>query len=1555
MKRKITKKIIKTLLWIVGIFIALDLLVVGLIFVPPIQEKIVGVVTEKLSEKWNSKITIGHIYLSPTLKLYVEDFTIHDAHGNPMLGAKKLKSRLTSLQLDPIKVGLSDIDSEGLKVIVRKYKGDDAVNISLWAKNFKKEKKNPQPFVMSSSAIILKNAYFLYRNDAVCTTKDAGKIDFGYFELKNINATLNHFNLVGSDISADFDHLALTQYTGFKLLNLSGKFHIGPSGLSIKNATVATPNSRIFMDFAFEYDNWQDYGDFLNKINFNVKAKTSTVNMCDICYFAPQTEGMDNELVFSAIVKGPINNLNITNLDARFADNTHFVGDLTLDHVTDFFNADIKAKFAQTTVDLNELKEFKLPGGKTIPIPEQVARLGQVTMDLEYEGVVSDNFAVKTNMLTDFGDIVADFATASHDGDDGVDFSADVSTKGLAINKLLPSVNMVGGVTGKVSAKGSVADMNDLAATLVTDVKADISRIQLKGYPLQHLRASGKYGNKKLAAQATLNDPNCALAFNGNMDLSKKQNEYHAEASIDNLNFSKLFAHLPLVDSTTTDGFEKLVRYVQLHPEVTLNVSHLDCDLAGNKLKEMNGDVFIDSISYTQDGKSLAMDRVRLISLASDEKQILRFSSDLANVVLSTNYDIKDVPTAIIDMVYTYCGNLLPARNVSAPLYADVENPEFDLDVTAHHLTPILEMFAPTIRIGDNSVVKIRGDANHSQDYINVSSPEIYIGDNVQIQQVQLLANSKGTASFKANGSVRSLLIGEKGNFAFDNISMEADVDPQTLACRLDWNNPAVISSHKSLLGTRVNFLDGGKITAQITESEVYFKEFPFSFNKDHLVTVDHGTVKIDNVVLNSNESQVFVNGYVGKVGDSLVATIDNLGIDLVNQFIKTDKMHLGGALSANVQMRDFNGRNLLLGSALIKDFEFNGEQFGHLYANAILPSDKNIHFRGGLINAEDFPEGATVFNYTYNQDFKNQKGVNTHLDGLFDTDKKRLKVTADIDTLPLGFLEPMLSSFSHKFAGNASGNIDFILAPDSMYFKGQANVREAEVGIAPLNTIYYLKNQVIDFTEDGFSFNNVDLTDKFDNHATMNGYVNHRNFSDFTLDLRISTPKIFVLNTKQEADVPFYGDGFVSGDITIAGNTEKLSFFGDNLSTQSGTVFCLPISFADKVYDSDVISFVVPESERKEEVETVEAPESDMEMDFDFIFNVTPAADIKLDLDLSAFGGKIKTKGEGQLHFTYNTKVDKINILGDVVLQSGSFMMTFAQLLNKKFDLQPGGIVTFPGSLYDININVQAAYSTTASLSDLFTSENTNVRRMPVKAFLNFNGNLNDPAAIDFSFDLPNATPDFKTLFYSTIDTSNIQRKTEQFFSLVMLGKFASAQTNIANINIENTGIGVLTSTLSNFLSNQLKYVDVNLNYQNATADKAAEYAVGASTSLFNDRTVIETYVGYKDDKASGLSNQLIGDFSIEQKLNELGTWRLKVFNVTNQDELRNATRNNPYAQGIAVIYKQDFNNRRDLVASYIRNKKKDSEKAKARREKRAKRKDVQNTEAILPDNKED
>ena len=1549
MGRKITKKIIKITLKVFGWLLALDLLVVTLLFVPPIQEKVVGWVADALSEKWNSRITIGHIYLSPTLKLTVEDLVIRDNHDNPMISAGKLESRVTKIGFRPFRLGFSEINSDNVRVCVRKYEGDDAVNISIWARNFKKKKKNPKPFQMTAPSIILKNAYFVYQNDLTCSTKDKGDIDYGFFELKNIDACLNNFKIVGPDVSADIEHIALSQYTGFALRNMSGKFHIGPTGMTVKDVSLATQNSRLFLDFAFEYTSWKDYSDFLNKINFNVTAKTSTLDMSDLRYFAPKISGMDNAIVFSAKVKGPIKHLKVDDLNAHFADNTYLSGEVEMVNLTDFFNADIHAKLAQSTVDMDELQQFKLPGGKTIPLPDQVASLGCVTFDVEYDGVISDKFDVDAFLHTAAGDVDAKFATCCHDADDGVDYSVNVALDRLSVQRLLPMVPMIGGVTGTVKAKGAVGDLNRFLETASASVDADIARVAVKGYPLRNLKAKGEYANKYIDASVHLRDPNCNVALNGTIDYSHRLAEYHVDGDISRLNASELFAHLPILDSTVASGFDKVVRYVQQHPEVTLSLGNLSCDLAGNTLSTLNGNLFVDSLLYTQDGKKLDFDRLRFVSLSSDQQQIMRLSSNFVNATLTTNYDIVDVPKALLNLVYTYCGNLFAERKRTVEFnYSDEIDHSLSLRVDAYNLAPILDMFVPKIQIDNNTSLTVSTNDSHSDDQLQFHSPGIRIGNSVVINNAQISSYQENVQSLGIKASVNSLVIGEQGNFSLENIDLQALMGPQTLQYRLDWKNPAVISAHKSLLAGVANFDEDGSIVTKVEESEVYFKEFPFSFNKDHLITVRKGDVHIDNLVLTSKESQLVVNGHVGRSSDSLVVTVDNFDVAVVNQFIKTDKMRLGGALSANVQLKELRGSNVLFGTAIIRDFEFNEEQFGHLYANAIRPSDKNIRFRGGLINADDFPDSATVYNYTYNEHFMNQKGVNTHLTGIFDSELKQLKVTADIDTLSLRFMEPMLSAFSHKFEGNASGKIDFILNKDSMYFEGIADVREAQIGISSLNTFYNINHQKVKFNKSGFVFDQMELTDQFGNKATMNGYVNHRNFSDFNLKLAISTSKIFVLNTKQQADVPFYGDGFVSGNITIAGDMNKLSFYGDDIVTESGTVFCLPISFADKAYASDVISFVVAKDDEQTDDVEVTQPSSSMEMDFDFTFYVTPAADIKLDLDLAAFGGKVKTKGAGQLSFTYNTKIDKINVLGDVVLQSGTFNMAFAQLLNKKFELLSGGVVSFPGSIYDIVINVRAGYSTVASLADLFSSESTNVRRVPVKAYLDFNGNLNDPAAIDFSFELPNATSDMKNLFYSTIDTTSIQKKTEQFFSLVMLGKFASQQASVANIDFENAGIGVLTSTLSNFISNQLKYVDVNINYQNATADNAAEYTVGASTSLFNDRTVIETYVGYKDDKASGFSNQFIGDFSVEQKLNDLGTWRLKVFNVTNQDELRNATRNSPYAQGIALIYKQDFNNRKDLIASFTRDKSKKENKNSRKRKKRKKQ------EAVLNENQE-
>ena len=79
------KKALKITAWVVGVFLFLDLLLVGLLFVPAIQTFVVHKVTAVLSEKWGTEISIGDIHITPTFKLVAHEVAIKDHHDENMI------------------------------------------------------------------------------------------------------------------------------------------------------------------------------------------------------------------------------------------------------------------------------------------------------------------------------------------------------------------------------------------------------------------------------------------------------------------------------------------------------------------------------------------------------------------------------------------------------------------------------------------------------------------------------------------------------------------------------------------------------------------------------------------------------------------------------------------------------------------------------------------------------------------------------------------------------------------------------------------------------------------------------------------------------------------------------------------------------------------------------------------------------------------------------------------------------------------------------------------------------------------------------------------------------------------------------------------------------------------------------------------------------------------------------------------------------------------------------------------------------------------------------
>ncbi|HAH59802.1 MAG TPA: hypothetical protein DCL86_16830, partial [Bacteroidales bacterium] len=90
----------------------------------------------------------------------------------------------------------------------------------------------------------------------------------------------------------------------------------------------------------------------------------------------------------------------------------------------------------------------------------------------------------------------------------------------------------------------------------------------------------------------------------------------------------------------------------------------------------------------------------------------------------------------------------------------------------------------------------------------------------------------------------------------------------------------------------------------------------------------------------------------------------------------------------------------------------------------------------------------------------------------------------------------------------------------------------------------------------------------------------------------------------------------------------------------------------------------------------------------------VTPDASIQLFLPENI--GNIRGVGNGNLQLRV-TKDGDVLMFGQYIITQGTFLFTLQNILNRVFTISPGGKITFRGSPYEADINVNAVYKVRA------------------------------------------------------------------------------------------------------------------------------------------------------------------------------------------------------------------------------------------------------------------
>ena len=1540
MKGKIIKKIGKLLLWIIGIFIALDLLVVGLFFIPPVQNYVISKVTGFISEKWGAEIGASRIYVTPTLRLAADDFVIKDLHNQPMIYVKNVKGRFKSLKTKPFTLSFYSITATEADVTLKTYEGEDKVNISAWAKKISKPKANPKDFIMRSDKIRLINSrfYIANQNKQQKTPYIEGQeMDPGFFEMRHIEFKANKFQVFNDDISAQIKHLSYDQYFGFHVKKASGDFQINGRFLRFDDCKIMTDNSNLDLDLRFDYNVWGNLGNFLDSVNITATVRPSDFCLTDAACYAAAIRGMDNCLHFQGLVSGCVNNLRLIDFDCHYNSTTYFKGDFALKNVTDFKHAVWNMNFSDSYFNMNELAEFLLPAGKTLPIPTIAKRLNYAQLKGTLTGYVPAIDA-QLDILTGIGNIRADLS--SKDIGEQVTFGGQLASSNFHLGSLLGDRKYLGQTHFAINLSGQSDDPMDkpeFFSTLTATVHGNLSRFDLLSYPISDISIDGQYGDQKITAVLKSDDSKFNLNFDGQADFSLIEPNVQANLSLKSFKLSEIATYHSPVDSATAKGIDKLILFAQQNPNVEILLDTLSVNTTGLNPSTLNGYVAMDGLQIFNERRPFISNRLRFTAVntqAGLHKLIL--SSDFVNATLNTNYAYEDIVDSLLHFGYRYIPNLLPQRTSVKKQKREKNaiqgNKHFNFAIETFDTEPLLYIFLPKLFIADYSSVEvIIDDEEGQQDKIKINIPQANYGNQFGITNLKLSSNANKSNHLITDVSCDSITIANKkgATLSLYQMALKADMYQSYIDYQLAWKDIADTGRPLSNINGIFDARDKSNMVASFYNSQILLNEYDFHFNNLNSITIQKQRIVFENLVLNDKQSSIAVNGAYSKLpDDKLTVTINNFDIGIVNNFLKG--LSFNGMLSANADITMRDNSRFIMGKLLATDFAFNNTLLGNVFLTAGIGDKGSLGFSGGIFRSKQPMSPSMINDYTI-KSYQTEENKLANINGYYLSQIKRFVAKANMGSLDLGFLQPFLSSFCNEVSGTASGELSFVAAPDSSFISGKAHVNQMTMGISPIGTKYNIENQDVLFNSKGIIFDNITLKDKDGNQANMTGHIYHKLFKDMKIDLNINTDRIMAINLPKDPKNSFYGDGYVSGSVRIAGDDKQLSFTSDNLTTLKGSSIFFPITSSQSVSENSNIRFkaVIQDS-----VVVIPTVEEKMQLNFDFIFNVQPETNVQVDV--ISIGGTMRANTTGRLHLLYNDIIG-VNIYGDLEINAGDFMLSLENIVNTKLKLVPGGKVYFDGPVADFNVSVSAFYSARASLTNILpTEELGGVSRTPVNAYIHLNGQLMKYPSMDFSFELPNASQEINREVFSIIDTTNPQNRSKQFFIFLLTNQFMpdDASTQDITSSVESGGIGIVTNLVNNFLSKQMKHGGVGIVYKNKTQQSSAEYGLNANVQFLNDRMIFETSIGYYDNKTSGggktsLDN-FYGDFSLEYLITPRGTWRVKVYNFNDQyttEDLRKVA-----GVGLALMYKQEFNNKNDFAEEFkqakIELKKKDKNK---------------------------
>ncbi len=1449
---------------------------------PAVQTYLAKQATAYLSEELGTEFKIDQVAILFFDEIALDGVLIRDLNQDTIVAVKTIYIGISDWDLKKSTFYLKNVAVENATIhIVQDEEGE--YNFQFIKDYFKSPStKKQKPPTLYANEVTISNTFFTFDDNR--KKRRTKGVDYFHIYTTDIECNVKDFKMIGRDFYGDITHISCREKSGFELKDFKAKSHVSEKGIYLAELAIKSKASKIYSQkLNMISSHFEDFRSFEDSVSFDAIIDSSSLSLKEVALFAYVMDGMEDQVRLSTKIKRKVKNLKLADLNLQFKEKTQIKGTFGLPDRFNVATSFLHEKLDYVYVDFGEIKTLKLPfvaNSTYITINKTVNRLGYIEAeDTRLDGF-SSQFVIASDLIkTQLGNVRIDHGIMftkneknnSYEFEQSQASNYDVKVENFDLGKLIASKDL-GIVDGKFFLSGEAFSIEDIR---FKSIQGDVNRFDYLGYPYKNITVvEGTVIDDRFTGKIEVKDDNLELTYDGYIDF---KNELHL---LFNVNIE-----------------EALLEKLHLTDKDVKMSSLIEIDLYGKNPNDFRGKISLEHFSFEDAKNKVKVPQMDLTITRSVESDKFILRSSILDADLTGKLNVNSFSDQLeLKLKSLFPGFFSHSELVQIP---STDNNNFEFNTTLKETDDLLAIFYPELAIAPETKISGNYYGQSSDLKLNINSPFVTFKD-IQFTNIKI---NNAFDSQKASSSYEVETLVFKDTINFSNVKLTAEGSDNRILSKIVWDENTPTAS-KISWQTRVEDLEHysfrlhpSYFTVQGKKWEIV-NESRFSINSD--------TVNISNFRLKREDQNVYLNGTISNDdSQKLNFKVEQLMLNELSVFFSDVPME--GVLNAQGNLSNPFNNLQYFGDATIKEFFIKNNKVGdvsvtsewinenksmRLNGNILFRNQETFDFQGSYfpLRKKDNIDFNLVFNYTdiqFVNAFMNPDVLSDIKGLLYGT----LKVNGSID-------EPYLN-----------GDIDLVAG------SAHVDITGAHFGV---------EGKVL-VDKDGFYINTIPIYDEDGNAGTVVGSVYHDNFKDFNFDLMfdleddainrdplqpwkaLPLERFLILNTDYRSGDIYYGKGYATGVINLFGYTDNLAVTV-NLETKRGTKVNIPMFGVGEIEDeNNFIVFI-----DKDSIVEITEPKIDFTgVDLDLNFKITPEAEVKIIFN-EELGDIITARGKGEMSI-------KLDNLGDVTM-NGVYTVSegvydFAMgIIKQKFFIDPGGSISWTGDPYDAVLDMKTFYKVNANLSTVTGGQfGSGVSaHQEILCYLELQESLLKPT-INFDIQAPRANETERSILNRI--KSDPDELNRQFFSLLLWKSFqplagTAGGTGSAALDLVSNQINALLSKLSS------DYIlNVNMNADQLSGDNTYEF--GVSKGFLDDRLIFSGSFGVENQNLEDESkNALIGDVSLEYLLNQSGTFRVNIFNESNDNALIESSELGKFTQGVGLYYKEDFSTFSDFKA---------------------------------------